>query len=94
MPTKAELTDRIKRDLARKDRPNITAVQVKDALLGASASDRDTLLAEIAAENDTKTGTVMNSIVTKYLEDLAETEADAMLADDALTLTELSRWLD
>ena len=94
MPTNPEMVDRIKRDLARKDRPNVTAAQVRDALLTAPVGDRTDLLAAIAAEQDTRAGTVLNKIVTEYLEGLAETEATTMMTDDSLTLAELSRWLD
>lgn len=94
MPTKAELEQTIARDLARKDLDSVTLAQIRDALINADASIQQAIRSAVRQRSTRGIGTAVLRAVEDHLATLALPEAQAMLANDTLDLTELSRWLD
>ena len=91
--TKAELEQLIAQDLARKDMKNVTKAQVMDALQAAPAGTGAQLMDAIRNHHAQRTGEIIVSAVLDYLTTESLTEAQTMLTDNTLSLTELDRWL-
>lgn len=91
--TQTQLRDRIATDLMKKYFAALTATQVKDALLAASAPDKSLLLDNLRRGNEQKVGSIIYGITNAYLLGLAKSEADTIVSDNSLNAAELNRWL-
>lgn len=91
--TQQQLRDRIASDLMKKYQVELTAVQLRDALVAMDTNERAALLDSIKRGNERAVGASIVRAVTDLLLSLAKTEADSIVADNSLNASELNRWL-
>ena len=94
MPTIAQLETRIARDLGIKDRGTLTLVTIRDAIQAAPQNEKDMFVAAAQVFDRKRFGELGIKMIRDYLASQALPEAQAMLADNALSKPELDRWLD
>lgn len=91
--TAEELARKIAKDLLRKYAKGLTIGQVQDALTGMGGAERQRLVSLIASQQPLPVGEFIVRKVREHLTGLAKTEADGIVADNALNATEINRWL-
>ena len=89
-----DLKRRMVRNIVAKDRANVNAVFIRDAILAAGSNDASRMVAAVRASDLSAIGNIIDKLVAVKLETDATAEVDTMLADDNLTLVELERAFD
>ena len=89
--TKEQIKARLVAKLLPKYKDGLTWSQLVSAVQASNATDKTSIVAAIADGAAHEAGLILSRLIINELTSLAETEADNMLADDTLSLTELDR---
>jgi hypothetical protein len=88
-----EIIDAVARKLAQKVRDELVWQDVTAAVGGLSQSEKSAILQAVKNQREREIGFELLNAVRAVVQSKAQTEAQAMLVDDALSLTELERIL-
>ena len=89
--TQEQIKTRIVAKLLPKYKEGLTWVQLVSAVQAFSSLDKTSIVEAVSGGNAQEAGLILARLIMNELNTLAETEADTMLTDDTLSLTELDR---
>lgn len=91
--TRDEIKARLAARLAPQYRDLLTWAQLVAAVGAAGSGKKQEVLNAVKAGNARQVGDLLISLTGAYLKTLADADADAMIADDTLSLAELEKVL-
>ena len=94
MTTRAQLTQRIARDLGEKSIESLTFATVQDSVTNASPNDRARLLDAYKSMNTRRVGELAIQLLKAELANAATPSATAIMADGAISVSEMDSWLE
>ena len=89
--TKEQIKTQIIAKLLPKYKIDLTWVQLVSAVQASNSTDKASIVEAVSGGKAQKAGLILSRLIMNELNTLAETEADTMLTDDTLSLTELDR---